>query len=62
MASNPTAKKRQREALKQEQQREKAEKRARRKAERETRQSDTLGEDPDLIGIVPGPQPSAEDA
>jgi hypothetical protein len=61
MASNPTVKKRQREASKLEHQREKAARRAQRKAQQETRGSDAAGEDPDLAGIVPGPQPTTEE-
>jgi hypothetical protein len=61
MASSPTVKKRQREASKREHQLEKAARRAQRKAQHETRGSDAAGEDPDLAGIVPGPQPTTEE-
>lgn len=61
MAGSPTAKKRQREASKREQQREKAARRAQRKAERGPRGPGAQGEDPDVVGIVPGPQPSTEE-
>ena len=56
MAGNPTAKKRQREALRQEQRREKAEKRELRKVGKESKVV-VDGEDPDIAGIIPGPQP-----
>ncbi len=59
MAGNPTAKKRQREAQRQEQRREKAAKRELRKGERENKVV-VEGEDPDIAGIVPGPQPVVE--
>jgi hypothetical protein len=62
MAGNPTVKKRQREAMKREHQREKAERRAeRKKAQHETQGSNIGGEDPDLAGIIPGPQPTTEE-
>lgn len=57
MAGNPSVKKRQKEAARQDHQRDKAERRRARKLEKESRASDTAGEDPDLAGIVPGPQP-----
>ncbi|MFQ5792046.1 MAG: hypothetical protein ACE5JI_16360 [Acidobacteriota bacterium] len=52
----PTFSKRQKELARQERQRLKAEKRAQRKSER-TRRAGVGGEDPDIAGIVPGPQP-----
>lgn len=56
-----TLEKRNRERAKQERKAEKREDRVRRKEERENRvRSLTNGEDPDLIGIVPGPQPEGE--
>jgi hypothetical protein len=61
MPGNPSAKKRQRELLRQEQQREKVARRAARKAERDARGPVTEGQDPDLIGIVPGPQQGEEE-
>lgn len=59
MASSgrPTITKRQRERAREERRRAKAEKRAQRKAEKEARPEVPNGEDPDLAGIVPGPQP-----
>lgn len=56
--SRQTFLKRQKERARQEKQRLKAEKRQQRKADRDP--SDTgVGEDPDIAGIVPGPQPMA---
>jgi hypothetical protein len=55
-----TAAKRQRERARQEKNKEKAEKRAQRQAERRDRPRGDEGEDPDLAGIVPGPQPPLE--
>ncbi len=62
MAKNrkATAAKRQRERARQEKNKEKAEKRAQRQAERRDRPRGDEGEDPDLAGIVPGPQPPLE--
>jgi hypothetical protein len=58
MAGNPSQKKRQRELLQKEQRAEKAARRAERKAARDSRDpAAPPGEDPDLAGIVPGPQP-----
>ncbi len=55
-----TDKKRQREAAKRERRREKVARRAQRKAERTVRGTRAEGEDPDLVGIVPGPQATGE--
>jgi hypothetical protein len=41
---------------------EKSEKRVVRKDERKQRPAPAEGEDPDLAGIIPGPQPSIDDA
>jgi hypothetical protein len=49
--------KRLKEKARQEKQQEKAQRRAQRKNEGNTRAPTTPGEDPDLAGIVPGPQP-----
>ena len=63
MAGNPTQKKRQREAARREHQAGKAARRAERKAAKENVGPTTVaGEDPDLAGIVPGPQPREEEA
>lgn len=55
--SNPSVNKRLKERNRQEKQREKAEKRAQRAREKENRPSGDAGVDPDIAGIVPGPQP-----
>lgn len=57
-----TQDKRNRERAKQERQAEKREERDRRKEERESRATQiAAGEDPDIVGIVPGPQLRQED-
>jgi hypothetical protein len=56
--SRQTFLKRQKERARQEKQRLKAEKRQQRKADRDVTDA-ALGEDPDIAGIVPGPQPLA---
>lgn len=59
---NPSLNKRQRERSRQEKQREKEAKRQQRKQEKADRPGTSApGEDPDIAGIVPGPQPPAED-
>jgi hypothetical protein len=58
----PGATKRQKERQRAEKQQIKAEKRAQRKADNErSRASLPDGVDPDIAGIVPGPQPTADD-
>ena len=59
----PGPTKRQKELARADKKREKADKRAERRREREQRPIDPLnpGEDPDLAGIVVGPQPPASD-
>ena len=59
MAGNtrPSVNKRLREANKKEKQAAKAERRAQRAEERKNRSTGAASEDPDLAGIVPGPQP-----
>jgi len=57
-----TQDKRNRERAKQERQAEKREDRERRKEAREIRAAQiATGEDPDIAGIIPGPQPREED-
>lgn len=56
MASE-TFKKRQKELARQNKQKEKALRRQQRKEEKANRKPAEGGEDPDLAGIVPGPQP-----
>lgn len=58
--SRQTFLKRQKERARQEKQRLKAEKRQQRKTDHVATDG-TVGEDPDIAGIVPGPQPSAWD-
>jgi hypothetical protein len=58
MASNPRALKRQKELARKERQDKKAARREQRRSESEERRRNVEpGEDPDLAGIVPGPQP-----
>jgi hypothetical protein len=60
--SRQTFLKRQKERARQEKQRLKAEKRLQRKTDTDTDKDETgapIGEDPDIAGIVPGPQPAA---
>ncbi|HLL52974.1 MAG TPA: hypothetical protein VK447_05470 [Myxococcaceae bacterium] len=61
MALQPGATKRQKELARQQKQQEKAEKRTQRKREKADRPDRPEGEaDPDIAGIVPGPQPPLE--
>ena len=55
--TNTTFEKRKKELARQEKQRQKAEKREQRLRERANRPRATGDEDPDIAGIVPGPQP-----
>ncbi len=59
---NPSVSKRQKERLRQERARDKAEKRKQRRSEKGERAPGTEGVDPDIAGIVPGPQPPPEEA
>ncbi len=61
MASSSTFQKRQKERARIDRQREKDEKRKQRRVERSERVASAPGVDPDIAGIVPGPQPVAED-
>jgi hypothetical protein len=54
------AAKRRKELMRQERQRDKEAKAVERKKEKELRGSETEGVDPDIAGIVPGPQPPPE--
>ncbi|HSO37520.1 MAG TPA: hypothetical protein VLT33_33575 [Labilithrix sp.] len=55
--SNPSVNKRQKERQRQERQREKSAKREDRKRDKENKPTTGVGgEDPDIAGIVPGPQ------
>jgi len=60
MASRTSFMKRQKEQQRQAHHREKAEKKVERQREKEARPAAEAGEDPDLAGIVPGPQPPIE--
>jgi hypothetical protein len=59
---NPSVNKRQKEAARQDRAREKADKRKQRRDEKSQRAPGADGVDPDIAGIVPGPQPPIEDA
>ena len=65
MAMNPGASKRQKELARQERAKEKEEKRVQRKkekTERDEKKGDGADDiDPDIAGIIPGPQPKLED-
>ncbi|HEX7489515.1 MAG TPA: hypothetical protein VF400_08180 [Anaeromyxobacteraceae bacterium] len=59
---NPGSLKRQKELARQQKQREKREERAARKeAPPKERPEVSAGEDPDIAGIIPGPQPKVEE-
>ena len=58
--SSISVNKRQKERQRQERQREKSAKREERKREKARRPASEGGEDPDIAGIVPGPQPPQE--
>lgn len=55
-STRPSVNKRLREASRKERQQAKAERRAQRAAERQNKGTAAPGEDPDIAGIVPGPQ------
>ena len=57
MANNPSVKKRQRVKERQDRRQEKAVVKQQRRDERATREPVEPGTDPDIAGIVPGPQP-----
>ena len=59
--SRPSQQKRHKERARQEKQKMKAEKRLEAKARRASNDPGNPGEDPDIAGIVPGPQPPRED-
>ena len=63
MAQNPGSLKRQKEASRRQHKAEKAERRDKRKVESEEERKKAIesGEDPDLVGIKPGPQPKLEE-
>jgi len=59
--SNPSVNKKQKERQRQDKQREKEAKRQQRRAEKAQRPASEGDVDPDIAGIVPGPQPPPED-
>jgi hypothetical protein len=61
MTGRPSINKRNREQAKRERQQEKAQRRASRSTEKRNRTDSPDGEDPDIAGIVPGPQPIPTD-
>lgn len=62
MTIRPSILKRNREQAKREKAQEKADRRVQRGVNKESRASQRVdGEDPDIAGIIPGPQPPAED-
>jgi hypothetical protein len=61
MTGRPSIYKRNREQAKREKQQEKAARRAARAVDKQNRGGGSEGEDPDIAGIVPGPQPPLED-
>lgn len=61
MKSNPSVVKRQKEKARQDRAREKEARRQERRREQQERGTPVDGEDPDIAGIVPGPQPPPEE-
>jgi hypothetical protein len=61
MAGRQGADKRNKERARQQKQKDKAQNREARKREKDAAGDRPPGEDPDIAGIVPGPQPVAED-
>ena len=61
MSSRQGADKRNKERARQQKQRDKANVRVERKKEKDTGEGHAAGVDPDIAGIVPGPQPPLED-
>ncbi len=60
MSSNPSFQKRQKERARQEKQRDKRLEKEARKRAKADRPEGVAGEDPDIAGIVPGPQPPVD--
>jgi hypothetical protein len=58
---NPSINKRQKERDRQERQRAKAEERKQRRDAKNSKAPNASGEDPDIAGIIPGPQPLPEE-
>ena len=61
MKARPSAEKRRKEMTRKDKKREKAERRVQRKLVKDQSPSSDSDEDPDIAGIVPGPQPVAEE-
>jgi len=61
MAVRPSIVKRQKEQARKDKNKEKAERRAQRQAEKGSSAPSADGEDPDIAGIIPGPQPKPDD-
>lgn len=61
MASNTTFQKRQKERARLDKQREKSEKKRIRREQPSARSTAEPGVDPDIAGIIPGPQPIADE-
>ncbi len=61
MKGRPSVEKRRKERARQDRKQEKAERRKERRIDRDNRPQDASGEDPDIAGIVPGPQPLPEE-
>jgi hypothetical protein len=61
MNQRPSVNKRNREQARRDRAQEKNERRAQRALEKKNRPELADGEDPDIAGIVPGPQPKSED-
>ena len=61
MASNTTFQKRQKERARMDKQRDKSVKKKQRREEPSARVTTEPGVDPDIAGIIPGPQPIAEE-
>jgi hypothetical protein len=61
MAFNPGATKRQKEAARRDYQRRKEEKKEQRRREKADKPVVAPGEDPDIAGIIPGPQPRLDE-
>ena len=57
----PSINKRNREQARRDRAKEKSERRAQRALEKQNRQASEEGEDHDIAGIVPGPQPRSDD-
>jgi hypothetical protein len=59
--ARPSQQKRNKERARHEKQQQKAERRLQAKARRASPRTEPLGEDPDIAGILPGPQPPRDE-